>query len=151
MKQIDVAIAVVTRGARILICQRKLEDTFGGLWEFPGGKCEAGEQLEQCLARELMEELGIEARVVRKLTEIRHEYPHTLLTLHPYLCELSSGEPQPIESQRVKWVKSQELGRFRFPPANKALLNELRRSHENINATAETPRPQRQTQRRKFK
>jgi mutator protein MutT len=128
MKEIDVAIAVVTRGSRILICQRKLEDTFGGFWEFPGGKCEPGEQLEQCLARELMEELSIEAKVVRKLTTIRHEYPNTLLMLHPYLCEISSGEPKPIESQRVKWVKLRELSRFRFPPANKALLNELRRT-----------------------
>jgi mutator protein MutT len=132
MKEIDVAIAVVTKGSRILICQRKLEDTFGGLWEFPGGKCEPGEQMEQCLARELMEELGIEAKVVRRITVIRHQYPNTLLTLHAYLCELSSGEPRPIESQRVKWVKSQELSQFQFPPANKALLNELGRMHDGI-------------------
>jgi len=132
MKEIDVAIAVVSKGARILICKRKLEDTFGGFWEFPGGKCEAGEQLEQCLARELKEELGIEARVLRNLTPIRHEYPHALLTLHPYLCELSSGEPRPIESQRVKWVKVRELWRYRFPPANKALLKELGRFHDGV-------------------
>ena len=56
MKQIDVAIGVVKRDGRILICQRKSEDTFGGLWEFPGGKREPGEELEACLAREMMEE-----------------------------------------------------------------------------------------------
>ena len=96
MKRIDVAIGVVTRAGRILICQRKSGDTFGGYWEFPGGKCESGEVLEACLARELMEEVAIEARVIEKLTIIHHNYPRTRLTLHPFLCEQTSGEPQLI-------------------------------------------------------
>ena len=64
MKQIDAPIAIITRGNRILVCQRHDHDTFGGYWEFPGGKREDGETLEQCLARELMEELAIAARPV---------------------------------------------------------------------------------------
>jgi 8-oxo-dGTP pyrophosphatase MutT (NUDIX family) len=68
MKQIDAAIAVITRGGRILVCQRHETDTFGGLWEFPGGKRESGETLEQCLARELIEELAVRAKPVAQLT-----------------------------------------------------------------------------------
>ena len=64
MKRIDVAIAVVVEGGRVLICQRKEKDTFGGFWEFPGGKCEAGESLEQCLVREMREELAIVVETV---------------------------------------------------------------------------------------
>ena len=62
MKRIEAAIAIVIRAGKILVCQRKDEDTFGGFWEFPGGKQEDGETLEQCLARELLEELNICAR-----------------------------------------------------------------------------------------
>ncbi|HEX4054475.1 MAG TPA: 8-oxo-dGTP diphosphatase MutT [Tepidisphaeraceae bacterium] len=125
MKRIDVAIAVVTRGAQILICQRKSNDTFGGLWEFPGGKCEPGEDLAACLARELMEELAIETRIVRKLTAIRHDYPHTQITLHPFLCEHGGAEPKAIACQQLKWVDAGELSAYQFPPANESLLKEV--------------------------
>lgn len=125
MKRIDVAIAVVTKGEQILICQRKSDDTFGGLWEFPGGKCEPGEDLTACLARELMEELAIKARIVRKLPAIRHDYPHSRITLHPFLCEHGGGEPKAIACQQVKWVAAGELSAYQFPPANESLLKEL--------------------------
>jgi 8-oxo-dGTP diphosphatase len=125
MTEIDAAIGVVTRQGRILICQRKADDTFGGLWEFPGGKCEPGEELEQCLARELMEELAIEVRIVKRLTAIRHEYPHALITLHPFLCQHDKGEPKLLECQQVKWVKAKELVEHEFPPANESLLAEI--------------------------
>jgi mutator protein MutT len=125
MKQIDVAIAVVKRDGRILICQRKPEDTFGGLWEFPGGKREPGESLEACLAREMMEELAIEIKIVRKLTAIEHQYPRSRITLHPFLCEHAGGEPKLIECQQMKWVKAEELPGHQFPPANESLLMEI--------------------------
>jgi mutator protein MutT len=75
MKQIDAAIAVVTRGGQILVCQRHDHDTFGGYWEFPGGKREAGETLQDCLARELMEELAIRAKPVRGAYADRAQLP----------------------------------------------------------------------------
>jgi A/G-specific adenine glycosylase len=128
MKRIDVAVAVVIRGQRILICRRKLEDAFGGLWEFPGGKCEPGEELEVCLARELKEELAIETTVVRKLREVRHDYPDLQITLHPYLCEFGGAEPQAIGCEQVKWVEAGQLPAYRFPSANDALLKELSRT-----------------------
>jgi mutator protein MutT len=125
MKRIDVAIGVVKRDGRILICQRKSEDTFGDLWEFPGGKREPGESLEACLAREMMEELAIEVKIVRKLTALEHQYPRSRIMLHPFLCEHGAGEPQLIECQQIKWVKAEELPKHQFPPANESLLMEI--------------------------
>jgi mutator protein MutT len=125
MKQIDVAIAVVRREGLILICQRKSNDSFGDLWEFPGGKREPGETLEGCLAREMMEELAIEVKIVRKLTAIEHQYPRSHITLYPFLCEHVGGEPRLIECQQIKWVKAEELKGYPFPPANESLLEEI--------------------------
>src|SRR5688572_12072668 len=86
MNRIDAAIAIVTRGDKVLICQRKDDDTLGGYWEFPGGKQEDGETLHECLARELREELAIRARPVTQLTTVQHDYPHVQLRLHPFVC-----------------------------------------------------------------
>jgi 8-oxo-dGTP diphosphatase len=124
MRQIDVAIAVIAREGRVLICQRKSGDTFGDLWEFPGGKREDGESLEQCLARELWEELRIAAPIVRPLTPIVHHYPRASLRLCPFLCGEPDREPTAIESQRFAWVWGGDLGRYDFPPANESLLRE---------------------------
>jgi mutator protein MutT len=125
MNRIEVAIAVVKRQNRILICQRKDDDTLGGFWEFPGGKREDGESLETCLARELMEEVAIKANVIQKLTPIHHHYPHGQILLHPFLCEYSAGEPTPIECQRLQWIEVTALSNYRFPPANGPLLKEI--------------------------
>ena len=125
IKRIDVAIAVVRRGNRILICQRKDDDTLGGFWEFPGGKRERGETLETCLARELMEEVAIKVTVVQPLTTIQHNYPHGQILLHPFLCDHVEGEPKTIECQRLQWINPAALSDFRFPPANEPLLEEI--------------------------
>ena len=120
--RIDAAIAIVIRGSQLLICQRKSDDTFGGLWEFPGGKCEDGETLEQCLARELREELNISARLKMPLPPIEHNYPHVQLRLHPFICEHEQGEPQLLECQQARWIEPQDLIDYEFPPANEALI-----------------------------
>jgi mutator protein MutT len=122
--RIDAAIALVCRGGKILVCQRKEDDTLGGYWEFPGGKCEDGETLEQCLARELHEELAITARPIARLTTIEHDYLHTLLRLHPFVCEHESGEVQHLECQASCWIDPPKLREYRFPPANETLLEE---------------------------
>jgi mutator protein MutT len=125
MECIDVAIAVVKRGRKILICQRKIDDSLGGFWEFPGGKRETGETLHSCLSRELMEEVAISAKIVEEFTPIRHDYDHTRVMLHPFLCEHVAGEPVPIECQRFEWVEVRQFGDFNFPPANGTLLKEI--------------------------
>jgi 8-oxo-dGTP diphosphatase len=125
MKRIDVAIAVIVRDRKVLICQRKADDTFGGFWEFPGGKRENGETLEQCLARELLEELDLAVTPSEKLTPVVHNYPQTHLTLHPFLCHHLDGEPKLIECQRAEWMEPGRLFEYRFPPANESLLREI--------------------------
>src|SRR2546421_6309573 len=104
MKRIEAAIAIVLKGGKILVCQRKDGDTFGGYWEFPGGKQESGESLEECLCRELREEVAICARPIVALTTIRHEYPHATLRLHPFICAHEQGEPQHLECQASCWI-----------------------------------------------
>jgi mutator protein MutT len=124
-KRVDVAIAVIARDQSVLICKRRAKDSFGGFWEFPGGKRESGESLRDCLHREMMEELGITVRIGQPLTPIRHDYPHVLLTLCPFLCQLAKGIPQPLASQQLKWIRPSQLKRHRFPPANVSLLDEV--------------------------
>jgi 8-oxo-dGTP diphosphatase len=125
MECVEVAIAVVKRGRKILICQRKMGGNLGGFWEFPGGKRETGESLEACLSRELMEEVGMTARVVEKLTQIRHDYGKTRVTLNPFLCEHVGGEAVAIECERVEWVEVEQFNDFEFPSANDPLLKEI--------------------------
>jgi mutator protein MutT len=125
MKRIEAAIAIVVKAGKVLVCQRKDDDTFGGFWEFPGGKQECGETLEQCLARELREELNIAARPTDALTPIVHDYPHVLLRLHPFLCEHESGDPELLECQATRWISPSELRDYRFPPANESLIEEV--------------------------
>lgn len=124
MRCIDAAIALITHNGQLLICQRKAADTFGGYWEFPGGKQEAGETLEECLQRELREELDISARPITQLTTIHHDYEHALVRLHPFVCEYVSGDIRHLECQASKWIEPRDLPQYEFPPANESLLTE---------------------------
>lgn len=122
----DVTAAVIRRGERMLIAQRPPEGMLGGLWEFPGGKQEAGESLAQCLRREIREELGIEIEVGPPLTTIRHSYTHFKITLHAFYCRLLRGEPQPLEVADWRWVCLEELDAFPFPRTDLQIIAALR-------------------------
>jgi A/G-specific adenine glycosylase len=121
---IDAAIALVTKAKKLLVCQRRADDTLGGYWEFPGGKCEEGETLEQCLARELREELAIAAKPIARLTTIEHSYPHALVRLHPFICNHVAGNVQHLECQASHWIDPPMLRSYQFPPANERLIEE---------------------------
>ncbi len=123
---IEVSAALILRGDRILITQRGAGSHLGGLWEFPGGKREPGETFEQCLARELREELGVEVKIGRLFEEITHDYVEKTVHLKFFLCELSEGEPRPIGCAAVKWVSKLELADYDFPAADARLLDHLR-------------------------
>jgi len=123
-RRIDAAIALIVRGGKLLVCQRKDDDAFGGFWEFPGGKCEMGETLHQCLARELREEIGVVAIPIAELTTVEHDYPHVLIRLHPFVCRHESGEVQHLECQASRWIEPIELRDYQFPPANESLIEE---------------------------
>ena len=119
---LEVAVAIIEQADRFLISRRLPEDSFGGFWEFPGGKCNPGETLQECLAREVREELGITITVGQKLQVIEHEYPQRTVRLHCFSCRIVSGEPQAIECAAWRWVSPRELPEYEFPPASRALL-----------------------------
>jgi mutator protein MutT len=126
MKQVEVSAALIFRDGKLLITQRHAGSHLGGLWEFPGGKREPGETFEQCLVREIREELGVEITVGDLFEEIEHTYPEKSVHLKFFLCRLISGEPQPIDCAAVKWVTKAELADFEFPAADAQLLEKLK-------------------------
>ena len=125
---------VINEAGDVLIDQRLEEGLLGGMWEFPGGKQEPGEPIEACIARELMEELGIEVSVGEGLITVDHAYSHKKLQFVVHLCRWISGEPQPLASQQVRWVRPEHLKDYPFPAANariiEALLGRLSRSNQ---------------------
>ena len=123
---IEVTAALIQDAeGRYLITQRRRGSHLEGLWEFPGGKRDAGEALEACLARELREELGADFAIEGKVDTIRWEYPDRTVVLHFYRCRLQSGTIEPQESQAMAWVAPEELVRYDFPPADRALIAQL--------------------------
>jgi 8-oxo-dGTP diphosphatase len=132
---IEVAAALIRDEAgRYLITQRRRGSHLEGLWEFPGGKTEAGEAPEAALRRELIEELGATFAVGEKVDTITWEYPDRTVVLHFHRCTLESGTIEPRESQTMAWVAPERLGEFSFPPADLELVRQLVRR-------AEDPRP----------
>jgi mutator protein MutT len=125
-RTIEVSAALIFRDGRLLITQRHAGDHLGGLWEFPGGKREPGETFEQCLARELREELGIEVEVGDLFEEISHAYAEKTVLLKFFTCRLISGKLRTLDCAAFKWVAKTELADFEFPAADARLLEKLR-------------------------
>lgn len=126
-KQIGVAV-IHNRQGQILIDRRRQEGLLGGLWEFPGGKMEPGETVQDCIRREIKEELGIEIEVGDPLIVVDHAYTHFRITLNVYHCRHLSGEPQPLECDQVRWVTLAELDQYPFPKANTRIIQALKQS-----------------------
>jgi len=123
---IEVAAALIQRDGRYLITTRREGTHLAGLWEFPGGKRRPGEGIEDCLKRELKEELDIEVMVHEALKTIEHAYPDVVVRLHFFRCSIISGEVKPKEGQEFRWVHPSEFGFYEFPPADAQLLQELK-------------------------
>lgn len=124
-RHIQVAAGLILREGRYLIAQRKVGVHLGGLWEFPGGKCERGESLEDCLRRELREELGIEITTPVLFHVIRHEYPEKTVELHFFRCSIRDGQACALDCEDLRWVAPDELTKFEFPPADQPLIQAL--------------------------
>jgi len=129
-KQVDVAAALIFRDGKILITQRRADSHLGGLWEFPGGKRERNETFEQCLVREIREELGAEILTDELFEEIAHAYPSKIVRLKFFSCRLVHGEPQPLGCAALKWIGESELNDYKFPDADTKLLLKLKSSPE---------------------
>lgn len=124
-KTFCVGCAVVIKDKKILIAQRPQGTHLAGYWEFPGGKCEENESLDDCLRRELLEELGIRVEPRREITSMVHEYPERILDLHFILCDWKSGEAQKFECADFRWIEPQELPGFVFPKADASVIDYL--------------------------
>ena len=121
-----IGVGLVRNGAgEVLIDKRLNEGLLGGLWEFPGGKQEPGEPIVATIRRELEEELAIEVEVGEELIVVDHAYSHKRLRFVVHLCHWRSGDPQPLASQQVRWVKPQQLSDFPFPAANARIIAAL--------------------------
>jgi 8-oxo-dGTP diphosphatase len=121
------ACALVDSDGRVLIAQRPEGKSMAGLWEFPGGKIELGEQPEQSLIRELQEELGITVKpeCLAPLTFASHSYPEFHLLMPLYVCRRWEGFVEAREKQRLKWVRPNELRNYPMPPADEPLISHL--------------------------
>ena len=123
---IVVTAAVIERDDHVLVTRRPPGAHLEGLWEFPGGKCDPGEALDRCLARELREELDVDARVGPEVFTTTHGYDDRRVELHFFACELL-GEPKPLLGQDMRWVARADLGSLQFPPADAELIATLTR------------------------
>ena len=121
------ACALVDPDGRVLIAQRPADKPMAGLWEFPGGKVEAGERPEQTLIRELKEELGVvvEEACLAPLTFASHSYPEFHLLMPLYVCRRWEGIVTAREGQKLAWVRANRLRDYPMPPADEPLVSHL--------------------------
>jgi 8-oxo-dGTP diphosphatase len=123
---IRVVAAVIERDSRILITRRRAGAHLGGLWEFPGGKAESGESLEQALRREIREELGVDISVEAPIDTVTWQYPDKRVSIAFFRC-VAHEEPRPLEGQEMLWASRGDLGSYEFPPADAELIARLTR------------------------
>ncbi len=128
MSRIEVAAGLVFREGKLLLTQRYADAHLGGLWEFPGGKREPEETFEQCLHRELKEELGIEVTIHEVIESLEHEYPEKTVLLKFFRCTWRRHEPQSLGCPAFQWVSVAELDHYEFPAADARLLEMLKSS-----------------------
>ena len=121
---IVVTAAVIERDGRFLVTRRQQGVHLEGFWEFPGGKCGEGEPLEVCLARELREELDVDARIGDEMFSVTHTYVDRRVELHFFRCDIA-GEPRPQVGQAMQWVTRGELADLEFPEADAELIELL--------------------------
>ncbi|WP_133470118.1 8-oxo-dGTP diphosphatase MutT [Paraglaciecola marina] len=129
MKVVEVAVGVIKQGNEIYISKRADDLHQGGKWEFPGGKREANETIEQALARELSEEIGIRVKQQSTFMLIEHDYGDKKVCLDVRLVEVFEGEASHQEGQISQWVKVKDLSNFTFPDANKVIIEKLKQTY----------------------
>ena len=121
---VRVVAAVIESEGRYLITQRRATAVLPNLWEFPGGKVEAGERDEEALRREIRERLDADVRVLQMISFVRHPYERYTVDLHLYQCELHS-EVRAVAVQDCRWIRSNEFENYEFTPADEASMNKL--------------------------
>ncbi len=126
MVAVHVAVGVILNAReQVLIARRSIDSHQGGLWEFPGGKLETGESVEQALFRELKEELAIEVSECSALVSIEHDYGDKLVLLDVWMVRAFTGDPIGVEGQVLRWIRIDQLEDYQFPAANKPIVKLL--------------------------
>jgi mutator protein MutT len=126
LPRLVVTAAIVERDGTFLVTRRPRGVHLGGLWEFPGGKCEPGESHPECLRREIQEELGIAIEVNGEVFTVSHAYDDRIVELHFFACDIAA-EPRPLIGQEIRWVPGDGLLELEFPPADAELIELLRK------------------------
>ena len=126
MKTLVVAAALITRGGLILVAQREEKDEWGLTWEFPGGTLEEDEGPQECIKRELREELGIEVEVEEIREAVFKRYEGFNILLMAYHCTITQGAPSALRCRDVRWVEREELQGLPMPPADEEIRATIR-------------------------
>ncbi len=130
----EVVAALIRRGKCFMICRRPAHKARPLLWEYPGGKVEAGETKEEALKRECREELDIGLKVGASLMDVTHVYPDLTIHLTLFEAEIAEGEPRLLEHCDLRWITASELDGYEFCPADVEINDHLKRreSHESL-------------------
>ena len=123
-RHINVACAVIERGPLVLAAQRSEKMSMPLKWEFPGGKIHDNESSEDCLVRELMEELNVRVAIKNALTKVTCDYTDFTVTLHPFVCEITGGDIVLHEHRAIKWLLPMELSSLEWPEADIPVIEE---------------------------
>ena len=132
--------AIIYKEGQLLIAQRHLNDSFGGLWEFPGGKREKNETIEACLKREVLEELGVSVRPEKLLCQRSYGNEKREVRLFFYFCAWENGDPQAIDCQDFCWVSSDMFQQYKFLPGDLEVVEDLRLHWEDYFKSRENGR-----------
>lgn len=126
--RLSVTAAIILESGKVLIASRGKSD----VWEFPGGKVEAEEKLEDCVVREIMEELDMAVEVVRPFLVTHYDDEESGITLHSFICKIISGRPNPLAGQKTAWVNVDELAGYNLLPADRLLIEPLKKMNNKF-------------------
>ncbi len=122
---VQVAVAIIENSGKLLIAKREKNDPLKGRWEFPGGKIEGTETAEECIQREVFEELGVKVSVHELICSSKHRYEHVSVELLAYRAIIISGEISSQEYKEIQWVSLSDLHSYSFPAANRVIIDKL--------------------------
>lgn len=128
-----VAAAIILDHDKVLIAQREKGSNMEFKWEFPGGKLECNETPEQCLIREIKEELDITIEPVEIYKAVRHKHKDKDILLLAYICKYVKGEGRPIECNDFRWIHKSQLSQFEYTPADVSIVEKLRQDNKYLN------------------
>ncbi len=126
----EVVAALIWQGEKFMICQRPAHKARGLLWEFVGGKVEAGETKEDALIRECQEELDVLLSVGEVFMDVTHEYPDLTVHLTLFHATIAEGEPKKLEHNDIKWITPREIPNYDFCPADKEILERIIKEYQ---------------------